>query len=165
MQKTNLDKIIILALISYLPIILFAQTLAPPTLKTWKKCVDGNYMDTQCFIITNNLVLEGGYIILGGCYLHAGDNEQIGYHDLWDLWLVKRDKKGEFIWQTMISKTNHDYSFELSEIPGNTGDAAGFMLRGWEDPTKCGEKHEALKEWFVKIDSLGKIYERTNTLE
>ena len=120
----------------------------------WDNTVDSFGSDRPSSIIQS---ADGGYMVLSTSSGANGDKSEASIGDSADLWVIKLDQNGNFVWDHTIGGTHNDISW------GNiiqTSDG-GYLIGGESFSSISGDKSENSRGnsdcWIVKLDSSGEV--------
>jgi hypothetical protein len=118
----------------------------------WAKSYGGTGDDTAYSVLQTS---EGGYLAAGS----SESAELPGYHGKSDGYLIKLDKSGIPLWQSMLGGKDDDVFYSVSETADGGFIAAGLSYSG---DGGVGENHGKSDFWVVKLDSSGKTVWQKN---
>lgn len=115
----------------------------------WRKCLGGTLSDE---LLGASTTADGGYLLIGSTFSTDGDVS--GNHGNQDIWLVKVDATGAFLWQKCLGGTNNEQGWSARR----TADS-GFLLAGTTNSTdgNVGGNHGTTDMWVVKLNSGGLV--------
>jgi hypothetical protein len=116
------------------------------TLK-WQRCLGGSEDDIGNSIQQTN---DGGYIVSG--QTRSNDGNVRGQHGEDDFWIVKLNKKGNFVWQRCLGGSDKDISYSVKQTLDD-----GYITVGSTASTNgdVSGKHEGQDFWVVKLNKDG----------
>jgi len=115
----------------------------------WSKSYGGSEYEVASHVQPTT---DGGFILIG--VTPSNDGDVIGYHDFYDIWIVKLNSQGELEWERCYGCSSYDYSGNIKQTSDN-----GYIFCGntsSSDGDVIGD-HSTTDAWVVKIDSLGII--------
>lgn len=120
----------------------------------WQKTFGGSDYDGAYSIASTK---DGGYVVTG--YTNSNDGDIFGNHGSVDAWVVKLDKNGNKIWQTILGGSARDFAFSIIE----TSD--GNCIMAGQTDSKDGDVNHNYGNndaWLVKLDENGKkLWQKT----
>jgi len=115
----------------------------------WQKCLGGSRSDYAQSI---QQTADGGCVVAG--YAYSNDGNVSGNQGGYDLWVVKLDASGNFVWQKCLGGTNWEYAQSLQQ----TADG-GYVVAGWtySNNGNVSDNHGESDYWIVKLDASGNL--------
>ncbi|UUX92556.1 lectin like domain-containing protein [Methanoplanus endosymbiosus] len=113
----------------------------------WQKFLGGSLSDIGNSIVQTS---DGGYILTGETYSLNGDVS--GNHGSSDVWVVKLDSSGNFIWQKCLGGDESDSGESIVQ----TSDG-GYIVAGYTKSTNgdVSGNHGSSDVWVVKLEGNG----------
>ncbi|QMU31046.1 T9SS type A sorting domain-containing protein [Adhaeribacter radiodurans] len=125
--------------------------------KEWEKAIGSEGND---HLVSVQQTRDGGFILGGvsdGGVSGDKTEDRRGRAYTWDYWIVKLNANGSKEWDKTFGGGEGDWGDELTSLQ-QTSDG-GYILGGWTDSGKSGDKSEGNKGvydfWIVKIKSDG----------
>jgi len=131
---------------------LISFTLDAQPVISWSKLFGGSDNDYPNFTRSKIITSDGGIFMSGTTA--SSDGNVRGFHGVFDMWVIKLDAKGTFVWQKAMGGSEDEYSSSFVE----TADK-GFLIVGATNSTD-GEvmgNHGDYDVWVVKLSSSGSI--------
>ena len=124
------------------------STIPSPAI-TWQKCLGGSGNDIASSIQQTS---DSGYIAVGSTGSNDGDVS--GYHNKYDVWVVKLNSTGMLQWQITLGGSSNDYANSVQQTKDG-----GYIVAGYSGSNDgdLSENHGGYDAWITKLDSAGKI--------
>ena len=113
----------------------------------WSKCYGGMHLD----VLTSACKTSDGGIAMAG-FTNVDGGMVSGTHGDLDMWVVKADSLGNFMWAKAMGGTNEDDALSIVESPDGGLVVAGYTLSTDGDITSNRGKADY---WIVKLAPLG----------
>lgn len=115
----------------------------------WQKALGGSQADQAQSI---KQTTDGGYIVAG--WTGSNDGDVSGNHGNNDVWVVKLDPAGAFIWQKALGGSSYEQATSIQQT--STG---GYILAGQTD-SNDGDvygNHGSMDLWVVELVATGNL--------
>ncbi len=121
----------------------------------WQNCTTGYYSGGIAKIDDSFYLLSAN---------KGKDTSAVGYHDDWDLMLIKTDSFGNVIWKKCYGGSKRDTPFSLQKTEDGNLYLIGFTRS--DDGDVQSRRWQATQIWLVKVDPTGNIiWERAFGIE
>ena len=125
---------------------------APPVFD-WQYCLGGSSYDAATKIL---LTSDGGYILVGTTNSNNGNVS--GNHGASDVWVVKLDATGAFLWQKCLGGNKVDAAVSALEMPGgNIFVLATANSNNGNVTNNHGGNTNTSDVWLVSLDPSGSL--------
>ncbi len=134
---------------------LSAQLPIVETNFNWQNCTNG-YFNGGLTEINNSF-----YVLSA---TNGKDTSAVGYHDDWDLMLIKTDSFGNVIWKKCYGGSEMDFAWSM--IPSSDGHMFLIGFTDSDDGDVLSRQWDGLLIWVVKVNYQGDIiWEKTFGVE
>ncbi len=111
---------------------------------SWQKSFGGSGSDWAYSVIQTN---DEGYIIAG--HSESTDGDVVGNHGGNDMWLVRLNSVGDFLWQKTLGGSGDDRAFSIKQTSDD-----GFIVAGvsWSTDGDLSSNEGYGDVWIVKLE-------------